>query len=103
MTRLLTVALLPLFLIAVPHHLLAMSANAPIAAALTAAQTSSTDNLPAAEASQTRSSPLIWLAPLGLGVFAFVLAMIIRRFSKPDRQHLAQKEPVEKKSADKTI
>lgn len=96
-----TAVLVVLFLLAGLVHSEAVLANGPAPTSLVAAQTASGDNLPAAEVSATRSSPLIWLAPITLGVLAFILVLVIRRYSKPRRQHLAQSRPVEKKVADK--
>lgn len=51
-----------------------------------------TANMPAADAAATQSSPLIWLIPIAMGVFALVLVFVIRRFSRPHRQPKAQEE-----------
>ena len=53
------------------------------------------ENAPAADATDARSSPLIWLIPLIMGLFGLGLAFVIRRFSRPERQPEAQ-EDIEK-------
>lgn len=59
---------------------------------LATAQLFNNTALPTTDVSSTQSSPLIWLGPIGLGVFALILILVIRRYSKPQRQHLAQQD-----------
>ena len=58
-------------------------------------QAETVENAPAADATDARSSPLIWLIPLIMGLFGLGLAFVIRRFSRPERQPKAQ-EDIEK-------
>lgn len=57
-----------------------------------AVQNTAAENMPAVDASAAETSPLAWLVPVVMGVFAFVLVFVIRRFSRPERQPKAQEE-----------
>ncbi len=80
--------LLALLLLAAPYALADMAL--PSTQALIPADVAA--NMPAADAAATQSSPLIWLIPIAMGVFALVLVFVIRRFSRPHRQPKAQEE-----------
>ncbi|NDY95203.1 hypothetical protein [Wenzhouxiangella limi] len=47
---------------------------------------------PLAALNPADSSLEVWIGPIILGVFAFFLALFIRRYSKPRRQDQAQKD-----------
>lgn len=66
--------------------------NKAVARVNSAVQNTAAENLPAMDAAATETSPLVWLIPVVLGVFAFVLVFVIRRYSKPRHQDKAQEE-----------
>jgi len=63
-----------------------------LAHADSAVRSSLETNAPAADAAATETSALIWLIPVAMGVFAFILVFVIRRYSKPGRQGQAQQD-----------
>lgn len=82
-----TSGLLALLMFAALPHALGGSA---LAVADSAVQTTVAGNVPATDAAAAESSPLVWLIPVAMGLFAFVLVFVIRRYSKPRHQGKAQ-------------
>lgn len=75
-----------LTLVAATHAL----ADTALAYAESTVRAAAEATAPAADVAATESSALIWLIPVAMGVFAFVLVFVIRRFSRPERQRQAQ-------------
>lgn len=51
------------------------------------------DRSPAAALNPAESGPEVWVGPIIMGVFAFFLILLIRRYSKAWHQGKAQKDP----------
>ncbi|GEM_PF-4148947 len=89
MRQLAASGLMALLLLAAAPHL---AADTALSGAQVVIHADVTANMPAADAEATESSPLVWLVPLFMGVFALVLVFVIRRYSRPERQPKAQED-----------